>query len=147
MLLLLSSLGVSSCTNALSENPKWSPRVQSSIKPIKVTKGRTADEKVHEFEVPSNQWVETSLLVTPNQEVLIHHFASSEQVTVNLGGMTFPPLQKPGTIIPTYTSQDCTRDAGVKAKVKYYCVQLNGAESIKLFAGSSVRVGILVKDR
>jgi hypothetical protein len=147
ILLLYSTLAVSSCSNLQSDITKPSPRVQSSIRPINVTKGRTADERVHEFELSPNQWVETNLLITPNQKVLIHHFASNERVTVNLGGKTFPPLQQPGTITPTYTSRNCDRDVGVKAKVKYYCVELNQAESIKLFASNSVRVGILVKNR
>jgi hypothetical protein len=123
------------------------PKAKSVIKADKVTSGRTADEKVHEFVLPPNQWVETSLLINPNQEVLVHHFASNESVTVNLGGTTFPTLQKAGTLIPIYTSVDCSRDGGVKAKVTYFCVQLNQSESIKLYAQKSVRVGVVVKNR
>lgn len=138
-------------SSAQSKTKKSTKKVaktsSSTIKEDKISDGRTADEKVHEFILPANQWVETSLLIKPNQEVLIHHFASNESVTVKLGGTTFPTLQKAGTLIPLYTSKNCSRDSGVKAKITYFCVQLNQSESIKLFASNSVRVGILVKNR
>jgi hypothetical protein len=121
--------------------------VTSTVKPTRVSRGRTSNEKVHEFDLPANQWVETSLLIRPNQEVLVHHFASSEAVTVTLGGTTFPRLQTAGTVIPLYTSKNCSSDTGVKARVRYFCVQLNQPESIKLFASNSVKIGVLVKDR
>ena len=123
------------------------PNTTSVIRAEKISKGRTADEKLHEFVVPANEWVRTSLSITSNQEVLIHHFASNEAGTVSLDGTTFPPLQKPGTLIPLYTSPNCSTDSGVRAKVQYFCVQLNQPEGIKLFARNSVRVGILVKNR
>lgn len=117
------------------------------IKPDKVTAGRTADEKVYEFVLPANEWVTTSLLITPSQEVLIHHFTSSERVTVKLGSLTDSRLQAPGRVLPLYTSRNCAGDRGVKAKVSYTCVQLSKAEGVKLFARNSVRVGIVVKNR
>lgn len=113
----------------------------------KVTQGRTSDEKVYEFIVPANQWVETDLIINSNQEVLIHHFTSNEQVSVTLGGITDNRLQKAGTILPLYTSNNCANDPGVKAKVQYYCRQLKNSESVKLYARRPVRVGIAVKDR
>lgn len=117
------------------------------IKPDKIGPGRTADEKIYEFVLPPNQWVETSLLIKVNQEVLIHHFTSSEAVSVRLAGTSFPTLQKPGTIIPAYTSSNCSRDPGVKAKVRYFCVQMSQSERVKLSAKNSVRVAIAVKNR
>ena len=123
------------------------PRASRVIKADKVTKGRTADEKVYEFLVPANQWVETALKIQPNQEVMVHHFASNEPVKVNLGGKTETRLQKAGTVYPMYTSTNCTNDKGVKAKVPYICIYLTQPESIKLFAAKSVRVGVVVKNR
>lgn len=126
---------------------KETSQTKTAIKADKVTKGRTANEKVHEFVLPPNEWVETSLQITPNQEVLVHHFTSNEPVKVNLGGVTDTRLQKAGTILPLYTSKNCSNDPGVKAKVAYYCVQLNQPESLKLYANNSVRVGVAVKNR
>lgn len=113
----------------------------------KITKGRTADEKVYEYVVPASEWVATSLLIAPNQEVMIHHFTSNERVTVKLGALNDSRLQKPGTILPLYTSRNCSSDRGVNAKVTYTCVQLGKSEGVKLFARNSVRVGVVVKNR
>ena len=123
------------------------PEPTAIIKVDRISKGRTPGEKVYEFILPSGQWVETDLTIKQNQEVLIHHFSSSESVTVRIGGTSFPPLQKPGTIIPIYTSRNCATDRGVNAKVQYFCVQLDHAETIKLSASNSVRVGVLVRNR
>lgn len=120
---------------------------KKTIEVDKITKGRTSDEKVYEYVVPSGQWVETELLIKPNQEVLIHHFASDEKVWVNLGGVTDDRLQKSGTILPLYTSKNCSRDPGVRAKVKYYCRQLKEPESVKFYVRQTVRVGIVIKNR
>ena len=109
--------------------------------------GRTPDEKMYQFTVPANQWVETSIKITPNQEVMVHHFLSDERVTVRLGGLTDSRLQRPGTILPLYTSRNCSADPGVRAKVSYTCVQLSTPESIKLFARRTVSVGIYIKGR
>ena len=109
--------------------------------------GRTPDEKMYQFTVPANQWVETSIKVGPNQEVMVHHFLSDERVTVRLGGLTDSRLQRPGTILPLYTSRNCSADPGVRAKVSYTCVQLSTPESIKLFARRTVSVGIYIKGR
>lgn len=117
------------------------------IKPDKITAGRTAGEKVYEFVLPANEWVVTSLLITPSQEILIHHFTSSERVTVKLGSLTDSRLQAPGRILPLYTSRNCKGDRGVTAKVTYTCVQLSKPEGVKLFAKNSVRVGIVVRNR
>jgi hypothetical protein len=120
---------------------------QKEIKADKVTRGRTADEKVYEYVVPANEWVVTSLWIAPNQEVMIHHFTSNERVTVKLGALNDSRLQRAGTILPLYTSRNCSTDRGVNAKVPYTCVQLSKSEGIKLFARNSVRVGVVVKDR
>jgi hypothetical protein len=109
--------------------------------------GRTPDEKMYQFTVPANQWVETSIKVSPNQEVMVHHFLSDERVTVRLGGLTDSRLQRPGTILPLYTSRNCSADPGVRARVPYTCVQLSTPESIKLFARRTVSVGIYIKGR
>lgn len=130
-----------------SGGSRETPKTNKIIKADKVTKGRTADEKVHEFVLPPNQWVETSLQITPNQEVMVHHFASNEPVKVNLGGTTDTRLRKAGTILPLYTSTNCLNDKGVQAKVQYTCVQLSQPEGVKLYANKSVRVGVVVKNR
>ncbi len=120
---------------------------QTEIMADKITKGRTSDEKVYEYVVPANEWVVTNLWIAPNQEVLIHHFTSNERVTVKLVVLNDSRLQKAGTILPLYTSRYCSTDRGVNAKVAYTCVQLSKSEGVKLFARSSVRVGIAVKNR
>jgi hypothetical protein len=109
--------------------------------------GRTPDEKMYQFTVPANRWVETSIKVGPNQEVMVHHFLSDERVTVRLGGLTDSRLQRPGTILPLYTSRNCAADPGVRAKVAYTCVQLSTPEGIKFFARRTVSVGIYIKGR
>lgn len=109
--------------------------------------GRTPDEKMYQFTVPPNRWVETRIKVGPNQEVMVHHFLSDERVTVKLGGLTDSRLQRPGTILPLYTSRNCSADPGVRAKVLYTCIQLSTPESIKLFARRTVSVGIYIKGR
>lgn len=109
--------------------------------------GRTPDEKMYQFTVPANRWVETSIKVGPNQEVMVHHFLSDERVTVRLGGLTDSRLQRPGTILPLYTSRNCAADPGVRAKVAYTCVQLSTPEGIKLFARRTVSVAIYIKGR
>lgn len=109
--------------------------------------GRTSYEKMYQFTVPANRWVETSIKVRPNQEVMVHHFLSDERVTVRLGGLTDSRLQRPGTILPLYTSRNCSADPGVRAKVPYTCVQLSSPESVKLFARQTVSVGIYIKGR
>lgn len=113
----------------------------------RVGPGRTPDEKMYQFTVPANRWVETGIRIKPNQEVMIHHFLSSERVTIKLGGLTDSRLQQPGTILPLYTSRNCSSDPGVRARVQYTCVQLDGPEGVKLFARQSVTVGIYIKDR
>lgn len=113
----------------------------------KIGPGRTPAEKMYQFTLPANQWAETSIKVKPNQQVNIHHFLSSERITVQIGGLTDSRLQQPGTILPLYTSTNCSTDRGVQAKVKYTCVQLSRPESIKLFARQSVSVGIYIQDR
>ena len=113
----------------------------------RVTNGRTANEKVYEYVIPANEWVETKLQISPNQEVMIHHFTSNERVTVKLGALNDSRLQRTGTILPLYTSRNCSSDRGVNAKVTYTCVQLSKSEGIKLFARNSVRVGVVVKNR
>lgn len=120
---------------------------QREIKADKITRGRTADEKIYEYVLPANEWVVTSLWITPSQEVMIHHFTSNERVTVKLGALNDSRLQRAGTILPLYTSRNCSTDRGVNAKVAYTCVQLSKSEGVKLFARSSVRVGIAVKNR
>lgn len=120
---------------------------QREIIADKITGGRTSDEKIYEYIIPADEWVVTSLWIAPNQEVLIHHFTSNERVTVKLGGHTDSRLQKAGTILPLYTSRNCSTDPGVNAKVTYTCVQLSKSEGVKLFARNAVRVGIAVKDR
>lgn len=94
------------------------------LKPAKVGKGRTPDEKVYEFDVPGGKWVETSLKIVPDQEVVVHHFMLSEQVKVNLGGFTDTRLRTPGKAMPLYTSSNCSYDRGIGGKVPYICVQL-----------------------
>lgn len=113
----------------------------------KIGPGRTSAEKMYQFTLPANQWAETSIKIKPNQEVNIHHFMSSERITVQLGGLNDSRLQQPGTILPLYTSTNCSTDKGVQARVRYTCVQLNRPESVKLFARQSVSVGIYISDR
>lgn len=113
----------------------------------KTTRGRTSDEKVYEYNVPANEWVETSLNIYPNQEVLIHHFTSNERVTVKLGNLNDSRLQRSGTVLPLYTSRNCSTDRGPSARVTYSCAQLGKSEGVKMFARNSVRVGIAVKNR
>jgi hypothetical protein len=120
---------------------------QKEISADKITRGRTADEKIYEYVVPANEWVVTSLLITSSREVMIHHFASSERVTVKLGALNDSRLQRPGTILPLYTSGNCSTDRGPSARVTYSCVQLSKPEGVKMFARNSVRVGIAVKNR
>ncbi len=79
---------------------------QREIKADKITSGRTADEKVHEYALPANKWLVTSLWITPNQEVLIHHFISNERVTVKLGALNDSRLQRASAILPLYTSRN-----------------------------------------
>jgi hypothetical protein len=124
-----------------------SPKVKSVVSADKITKGRTAGERVYEFSLPPAQWVETSLLIQPNQEVMIHHFASNEPVKVNLGGMTDSRLQKPGTILPLYTSKNCAADPGVSSQVRYACIELRQPESLKFYVSNPVRVGVVIKNR
>jgi hypothetical protein len=123
------------------------PQATSIINADRITRGRTAEEKVHEFVLSPNQWIATSLQITPNQEVMINHFASNDPVKVNLGGITDTRLQKAGTILALYTSTDCSRDPGIKAKITYYCIQLNQPEGLKLYASNAVRIGVAVKNR
>lgn len=113
----------------------------------KIGPGRTPYEKMYQFTLPANQWAETSIKIKPNQEVNIHHFMSNERVTVRLGGLNDSRLQQPGTILPLYTSTNCSTDRGVQARVRYTCVQLSRPESIKLFARQSISVGIYISDR
>lgn len=127
--------------------PVFHLTAQTVVVADKTTRGRTADEKVYEYIVPANEWVVTNLLISPNQEVLVHHFNSNDRVTVKLGALTDLRLQKPGTILPLYTSRSCSTDPGIRAKVAYTCVQLDKAEGVKLFARNSVRVGVVVKNR
>lgn len=113
----------------------------------KITKGRTADEKVYEYEVPAGEWVETSLNIYPNQLVHIHHFTSSERVYVKIGNFSDSRLQRPGTILPLFTSTDCSTDRGPEARVTYYCVQIGRSSGIRFFVRNSTRVGVAVKNR
>jgi hypothetical protein len=138
-----SNLNSSSSSTPSSDRPQ----PQSTVQVEKIGRGRTPDEKMYQFTVPSKKWVETSIKIKPNQEVLIHHFTSNEQVTVNIAGMTDSRLHTPGTMMPLYTSTDCSRDRGVQAKVQYYCVQLSQPESVKLYAEHSVPVGIYIRNR
>jgi len=132
---------------APSGGTKQTVTAVSVINIDKSGRGRTANETLYEFVLPANQWVQTSLLIEPNQEVLVHHFASNDTVNINIADTTFPPLQKAGTIVPLYTSRNCSRDSGVKAQVAYTCVHLERPEGIKFFSNKSVRVGVLVKAR
>lgn len=120
---------------------------QKVINADKVTKGRTSNERIHEFVVPANEWVETSLKVSPNQEVNIHHFTSSERVQVKIGNYSDSRLQRPGTVLPLYTSRDCSKDRGPNARVTYYCVQISGATAIKFYVRNQTRVGVAVRNR
>jgi hypothetical protein len=113
----------------------------------KITKGRTNDEKVYEYVVPANEWVETSLNVYPNQEVMIHHFTSNERVYVKIGSFSDSRLQRAGTILPLYTSRNCSNDRGPNARVTYYCVQVERSSGIRFFVRNSTRVGVAVKNR
>lgn len=124
---------------------RGNPAHRNVVDVERIGPGRTPGEKMYQFTVPANTWVETSIQVRPNQEVMVHHFVSAERVTVRLGALTDNRLQRPGTILPLYTSRNCSADPGVRAKVPYTCVQLNAPESIKLFARQTVSVGIYVK--
>lgn len=113
----------------------------------KTTRGRTTDEKVYEYVVPANEWVETSLNIYPNQEVLIHHFTSNERVHVKIGSFSDSRLQKAGTILPLYTSRNCSSDRAPNARVTYYCVQIERSNGIRLFVRNATRVGVAIKNR
>jgi hypothetical protein len=130
-----------------SEKSNSSPQPQRTVQVEKTSKGRTPNEKMYQFTVPAKTWVETSIKIKPNQEVNIHHFSSSERVTVNLGSYMDDRLQTPNTVIPLYTSKDCSSDRGVQAKVQYYCAQISQPETIKLYAESSVPVGVYIRNR
>lgn len=113
----------------------------------KVTKGRTAGEKVYEYVVPANEWVETSLNIYPNQELLIHHFTSNELVQVKIGSFSGSRLEKAGTVLPLYTSKNCSSDRPPNARVTYTCVQVSRSSGIRFFVRKSTRVGDAVKNR
>ena len=118
---------------------------RSTVKVDKVLAGRTPNEKMYQFSIPAQTWVETNIKIQPNQEVNIHHFTSNEQVTVSLGAMTDDRLQRPGTIMPLYTASDCSVRRNLHPTVSYTCVQLNQAESIKFYARNPVQVGVYVR--
>lgn len=118
---------------------------QATVKVEKVLGGRTPNEKMYQFTIPAQKWVETNIKIQPNQEVNIHHFTSSEQVTVSLGAMTDDRLQRPGTIMPLYTATDCSVRRNIHPRVSYTCVQLSQAESVKFYARNPVQVGIYVR--
>ncbi len=123
------------------------PTPQLTVKVEKTGPGRTPNEKMYQFTVPAKKWVETSIKIKPNQEVMIHHFTSAERISVSLGEFMDNRLQTPGTILPLYTSKDCSKDRGVQAKVRYTCVQLSQPESVKLYAENSAPVGIYIRNR
>ncbi|QYO65299.1 hypothetical protein [Leptolyngbya sp. 7M] len=122
------------------------PEVETTLKPAKVGKGRTADEKIYEFDLPASRWIETSVKVKPNQELLVHHFTSSEQVKVNFGGVTDTRLREPGKVIPIFVARSCDGYRGINDKVAYRCIGVSEPQGVKLYSAKPQRVAIAVKD-
>ncbi|HKO41777.1 MAG TPA: hypothetical protein VJU84_00680 [Pyrinomonadaceae bacterium] len=122
-------------------------KTEITVQPEKKGLGRTPDEVFYQYSLPSDRWVQTNIAVLPNQEVIVHHFAFKDPLTVNLGGYHWT-LNQPGTALPIMAVITCPTSDSVP--VHYRCIELREPETIKLYRSKSkspMKVGVLIKDR